>query len=158
MEWREVCEHSELRDLPFKIELNERGQIVMSPVKVFHSLYQGEIGHLLRSFMEHGMSMSECAIRTRKGTKVMDVAWVSPERLAVIRHEVECSVAPEICVEVVTCSKTGEEITEKRDLYFEKGAHEVWFCFEDGSIHFFDAKGAMERSRMIPGFPTKMNI
>lgn len=39
MEWQDVCNHPDLKDLPFKIEVNERGQIVMSPVKVIHSLF-----------------------------------------------------------------------------------------------------------------------
>ena len=42
MQWQEVCEHPSLRELPFKIETNEKGEIVMNAVKVIHSLYQGE--------------------------------------------------------------------------------------------------------------------
>ena len=52
MKWEEVCEYKELQDLPFKIELNKWGQIVMSPVKVKHSFYQGEILFLLRSLLK----------------------------------------------------------------------------------------------------------
>lgn len=37
MRWEEVCEHQQLQDLPFKIELNKWGQIIMSPVKIKHS-------------------------------------------------------------------------------------------------------------------------
>lgn len=40
MNWQEVCEHPSLKNLPFKIELNEYGNIVMSPVKVYHSAFQ----------------------------------------------------------------------------------------------------------------------
>ena len=29
MNWQEVCEHPSLQDLPFKIELNEKGEIIM---------------------------------------------------------------------------------------------------------------------------------
>ena len=47
MEWQEVCEHPSLQNLPFKIELNEKGQILMSPVKVYHSAFQGKIARLL---------------------------------------------------------------------------------------------------------------
>lgn len=32
MEWREVVEHPSLKDLPFKIETNEWGKIIMAPV------------------------------------------------------------------------------------------------------------------------------
>ena len=42
MNWQEVCDHPQLRDLSFKIELNEDGKIVMSPLKVGHSLLQGK--------------------------------------------------------------------------------------------------------------------
>ena len=40
MNWQEVCEHPGLQNLPFKIELDEKGKILMSPVKVYHSVYQ----------------------------------------------------------------------------------------------------------------------
>ena len=31
MDWLEVCQNKALQDLPFKIELNEWGQITMTP-------------------------------------------------------------------------------------------------------------------------------
>ena len=37
MDWREVIENPSLRNLPFKIETNEWGQIVMTPATVRHS-------------------------------------------------------------------------------------------------------------------------
>ena len=43
MQWQEVCNHPSLQDLPFKIELNEKGQTLMSPVKIYHSAFQGKI-------------------------------------------------------------------------------------------------------------------
>ncbi|MFW5854607.1 MAG: Uma2 family endonuclease, partial [Thermodesulfobacteriota bacterium] len=61
MDWQEVCEHPDLQNLPFKIEMNERGQIVMSPVKVYHSAFQGKIAALLYLHMEGGSVLSECA-------------------------------------------------------------------------------------------------
>lgn len=32
--WQEVCEHPGLQNLPFKLEVNERGQIIMNAVRV----------------------------------------------------------------------------------------------------------------------------
>jgi hypothetical protein len=43
MNWQEVCEDKSLIDLPYKIELNRWGQIVMSPADYQHSSFQGEI-------------------------------------------------------------------------------------------------------------------
>lgn len=38
MNWQEVCEHPSLQDLPFKIELNQWGQVMMSPTTTYRSL------------------------------------------------------------------------------------------------------------------------
>lgn len=94
MNWQEVCEHPGLKDLPFKIELDEMGKIIMSPVKLCHSIFQGEIEFLLRSLLKNGKAMPECAIKTSKGINVADVAWVSLDLLAKIKHEFEASIAP----------------------------------------------------------------
>jgi len=77
MNWQEVCNHPDLQNLPFKIELNETGKILMSPTKVYHSVFQGEIAALLRINRSDGKILTECAINTHKGTKVADVAWAS---------------------------------------------------------------------------------
>lgn len=158
MNWQQVCEHPTLKDLPFRIELNEIGQIVMSPVSILHSLYSGEIGRLLLSFLKKGNILSECAIKTRKGTKVADVAWVSPERLKLIRHESDASIAPEICVEVLSASNTDNEMRTKRKLYFETGASEVWLCDQNGNMRFYNKTGQLKISELVPGFPKKITI
>ncbi|MBM4256703.1 MAG: Uma2 family endonuclease [Deltaproteobacteria bacterium] len=158
MNWQEVCEHPSLQDLPFKIETNERGEIVMAPVKVYHSAYQGELGFLLRSLRSDGKVLAECAIHTAKGTKVADVAWCSTERFQQIKDETECSIAPEVCVEVLSLSNTDSEIQEKRQLYFDRGAVEVWTCHADGSIHFYHAGGKLEQSLLFPKFPLLIEI
>jgi Uma2 family endonuclease len=158
MNWQEVCEHPSLKDLPFKIELNEYGEIVMSPVKVNHSAYQGEIIHLLRLLMKGGKILAECAVKTRKGTKVADAAWASQGRFAQMKGQIESPIAPEICVEVVSSSNTQREIREKRKLYFESGAEEVWICTENGEISFYNAKGQLERSELAPDFLAHIEI
>ena len=50
MQWQEVCENQSLKNLPFKIELNSQGKVLMTPVKVNHSILQGKIiGHLYQN-------------------------------------------------------------------------------------------------------------
>ncbi|MBN2886138.1 MAG: Uma2 family endonuclease [Chromatiaceae bacterium] len=155
MQWQEVCEHPSLRDLPFKIELNAQGQVLMSPVKVYHSAFQGRIARLLP---ENGVILAECAIHTPQGTKVADVAWASAERFAMIASEAECSIAPEICIEVVSSSNSQAELAEKRHLYLEAGAREYWICDEGGAMRFFDASGELPRSRLVADFPAHIEI
>jgi Uma2 family endonuclease len=158
MNWQEVCEHPSLKDLPFKIELDELGKVIMSPVKIYHSILQGEIEFLLRSLLKNGKTLPECAIKTRKGTKVADVAWASLDVLSRIKDESEASIAPEICVEVISSSNTKKEMAEKRQLYFEAGAIEVWMCNENGDMSFFNAQQPLIRSVLVPNFPEKIEL
>ena len=158
MNWQEVCEHPSLKDLPFKIELDELGKIIMSPVKIYHSILQGEIEFLLRSLLRGGKTLPECAIKTGKGTKVADIAWASLDLLSKIKDETEASIAPEICVEVISAGNTKKEMAEKRQLYFEAGAMEVWMCNENGDMSFFNAQQQLTRSVLVPGFPEKIDL
>jgi Uma2 family endonuclease len=157
MNWQEVCEHPSLKDLPFKIELDELGRIIMSPVKLYHSMLQSEIEFLLRSLLKGGKPLPECAIKTSKGTKVADVAWVSSETWAKIKTEAEASIAPEICIEVISTGNSKKEMIEKSQLYFEAGAKEVWLCNEDGVMSFFNAEQELTRSELVSEFPEKVD-
>ena len=158
MQWAEVCADPNLRSLPYKIELNEWGQIVMSPVKVYHSIFQSEMVRWFYELAPHGKVASECAIWTKKGTKVADVAWMSLAIYEKVKWEDECSLAPEICVEVLSTSNTGEEMLEKKALYFEQGAHEVWICYKNGKMHFYSSAQPLKQSQLIPDFPKKLNL
>lgn len=158
MNWQEVCEHPGLKDLPFKIELNEYGQIIMSPVKVYHSAFQGEIEYLLRSLLPDGKTLPECAIATAQGTKVADVAWISLERFKRVRDEAECSIAPEICIEVISASDSASGIQKKMDLYFKRGAREFWFCDKNGQMSFYDPNGPLAQSSLVPDFPARIDL
>jgi hypothetical protein len=44
--WQDVINDPSLQDLPYKIELNKRGNIEMSPATNLHGLYQVSIGDL----------------------------------------------------------------------------------------------------------------
>ncbi len=158
MNWQEVIEKPELQDLPFRIELTETGQIVMTPVTVLHAAFQGEFEHLLRNLKQGGLSLPECAVATRKGTKVADVAWFSYERFARIHHETEAPIAPEICVEIISASNTAEEMRGKALLFFEKEAEEFWLCAEEGQMSFYNQTGQLTRSLLVPDFPANVEF
>jgi Uma2 family endonuclease len=156
MRWEEVCENRQLQDLPFKIELNKWGQIVMSPVKIKHSFYQGRIQRLLESLLKTGEVMPECAIDTSDGVKVAHVVWCSAERFDRIQEEVSASIAPEICIEVKSSGNTLEEMEFKQRLYFEAGAIEVWICNEQGQITFSNDRSELSQSLLVPNFPNQI--
>ena len=156
MKWEEVCNDQQLQNLPFKIELNKWGQIVMSPVKIKHSFYQGRIQRLLESLLQTGEVMPECAINTSDGVKVADVVWCSDERFDQIQDEVSASIAPEICIEVKSIGNTLEEMEFKKKLYFEAQAMEVWICNEQGDITFYNEQNELTQSLLVPNFPRQI--
>ncbi|WP_417910712.1 Uma2 family endonuclease [Candidatus Electronema sp. PJ] len=158
MNWQEVCADPHLQDLPYRIELNERGQILMSPVRLYHSAFQGKIIKYLNQLVAEGEASPEFAIATEKGTKVADVVWCSDALWQQIKHEAESPVAPEICVEVLSSGNTEEEMQEKRRLYFAHGAEEVWMCSKDGAMHFFVPEGEMALSRRVSAFPKYISV
>ena len=156
MKWEEVCKNQQLQNLPFKIELNKWGQIVMSPVKIKHSFYQGRIQRLLESLLQTGEVMPECAINTSDGVKVADVVWCSDQRFDQIQDEVSASIAPEICIEVKSIGNTLEEMEFKKKLYFEAQAMEVWICNEQGDIIFYNEQNELTQSLLVPYFPKQI--
>lgn len=156
MTWQEVCDDKTLRDLPFKIELNRWGNIEMSPHRRQHGMMQGRISARLSKLLPKGEIIVECAVDTSDGVRVPDVAWVSTARWNAMSDSASCSVAPELCVEVVSASNTAEEMNHKRKLYFEAGAEEVWFCDEQGQVQFFSPAGRLKRSRLCPKFPARV--
>ena len=46
MQWSEVIDNPYLRNLPFKIELNQFGQVLMSPASNLHGSIQAKVTSL----------------------------------------------------------------------------------------------------------------
>lgn len=157
--WSRALRDPSLRDLPYKIETNEYGQLVMSPVKLRHGRYQSRIDVLLAEKMERaGEGAVEVGIATRKGVKAPDVVWGSEEFWKQVPIDAQASpIAPEICIEVLSESNTTAEIDEKRSLYFECGAREFWTCDLRGRVRFFDPSGEQPASDLVPAFPAEID-
>ncbi|NBB86402.1 MAG: Uma2 family endonuclease [Bacteroidetes bacterium] len=154
--WKELCADPALQDLPYKIETNVRGQLVMSPTYQYHGRFVFLIARALEEHLPAGEASVECAIRTSQGVKVADAVWCTAERWEQIKDAHDAPVAPQICVEVLSPTNTEEEMAEKRALYVDTGAEEVWLCDAEGSISFFDPNGPRESSRRVPSFPSSI--
>jgi len=154
--WRDACANPQLAKWPGKVETNAHGNILMSPPPSgIHSSRQGEITFLLRSTLG-GHALPECPVSTINGVRSADVGWYSAARFAQVKDQPAFEVAPEICVEILSPSNTPSEMREKRQLYFEAGAREVWICSEDGSLRFFTSASAAKpasTSLLCPDFP-----
>ena len=157
--WSEILSDSTLAELPYRIETNAYGELVMnSPPSGIHSNRQGQITILLdRHLSNH--TLPECPISTIDGVKAADVGWYSAGRFAQVEGQNAFEIAPEICVEILSPINTPAEMRHKRNLYFEAGAEEVWYCREDGSMEFYAKSNPdtlITRSSLCPGFPVRI--
>jgi Uma2 family endonuclease len=146
MDWASVIDNPYLKDLPFKIELNKWGKILMSPASNHHGILQSEAVFYLRSKLPNGRVIVECSINTQDGVKVADVAWASNEFMRRNGESTPYEEAPEICIEIVSPSNSQEEMNEKINLYLAKGAVEVWICQDDGTVTYFFNGGQRAQS------------
>ncbi|MDR3554015.1 MAG: Uma2 family endonuclease [Syntrophobacteraceae bacterium] len=158
MEWHEVVEHPSLRDLPFKIETNAEGYIMMVAAKNIHREYQMRIASWFEDHGEKRKATIECNIQTSDGVRAADVAWRSTEFLQRNKYEDPYQESPEIVIEVISPSNTQKAMKGRMSLFFEKGAKEVWFCDKDGNMRFFNPRGELERSEMFGEFPGRIDI
>jgi Uma2 family endonuclease len=156
--WHEVLADPLLAKLPHRIETDRHGHIVMSPPPAFpHGRRQATIAGLMLKLIPGGHAVTECPLSTSDGVKAIDVAWISPAREENVTEPIVLERAPEICVEIISPSNTASEIEEKRALYFEAGASEVWTCSLGGKLRFDVTPGRqVDASRLCPAFPQEI--
>jgi Uma2 family endonuclease len=154
--WDEIVQDPSLRDLPYKVETNSRGQIVLSPHPTSHARRQKAVQKKLDQLLTGGEAFSEWPVATSGGTKQADVIWTSGSPLLEMDETGDPpTLAPEICAEVMSESNDWEEMKEKRALHREAGAEEVWVVSEEGEVRFF-ADEEIEQSEIAPAFPDQL--
>lgn len=157
--WDELLDDPELARIEGRIETDRHGQIIMSPPpSARHGTFQSKIGYALRDLMTEGEVVTECPISTADGVRAADVAWASEETMRALGNRACFARSPEICVEVLSPRNTQREIEEKKALYFDAGAREVWVCEQSGEMKFFVGTGceAKQHSKICPQFPKKI--
>lgn len=154
--WEEICDHSTLQDLPYKMEMDRHGKIILTPAKNIHGWLQANIASQLQIVLPTGEVITECAIETLEGIKVADVAWLTADHFAIAKEAAACKRAPAICVEIKSAKNTWQELQEKRKPYFDKGAVEIWVC-DNETLQFFREDGEIPQSQIAPDFPKKMS-
>ena len=156
--WEELCADPLLQDLPYRIELNGLNQIVMSPLFFRHGRCQAKICSLLAKHLPQGEASVESAVMTSDNVKVPDVIWATHEFFRQYADAFALPVAPDICVEVLSPINRTAETDQKRALYFESGAREVWICGLKGEMKFHDCAGQLDRSVLCPEFPGRIEL
>ena len=155
--WAEILADPRLATLPDRIETDRHGRIIMTPPPGFlHSDRQGRIADRLKDLFPDRRVLAECPLSTADGVKAIDLAWLAKGRIEFRDRPLVLTNAPEICIEVLSPSNTAAEIDEKRALYFDAGATEVWICNLDGSMSFFSGVDRLSASVLCPTFPDRI--
>ena len=157
MTWEEVCADPRLQNLPYRIEQDRYGRILMSPTTNRHSRLQRVLVRVLETALG-GEAIPECNVQTSDGVKVADVGWLSKAFVEAHGAEDTYSVAPPICVEVMSPSNLWAEMEEKVTLYLAKGAEEVWICEPNGRLRFFGHEGERGQSARVPDAPATLTL
>jgi Uma2 family endonuclease len=152
MTWEEIIKDPTLQNLPFKIETNRFGQILMSPATNKHGSIQFDVGRNIDRRKRSGTIIVECSIDTTDGVKVADVVWASDQFMEEFGDTTPYPKAPEICVEVVSPSNSKQEIEHKVELYLAKGALEVWVVNQKREVTYYSHTGQIKKSKLIPKF------
>lgn len=153
MQWSDVLAEPTLRDLPFKIELNQWGMIEMSPASTWHGSRQTKVIQYLTRKLANGEILTEPAIQTIIGVRVPDVGWRSALAQQTHGYLSPLPLAPEICVEVLSSSNTDAEMSAKRGAYFAAGAQEVWLVADDSAITVYTRDGLRPASTIVGEAP-----
>ncbi len=152
VKWQELINDPFFRDVPYKVELNKYGTILMSPASNRHGILQNKLAREIERSKRSGVIIIECSILTSEGVRVADVAWASDEFAAEFGETTPYPKAPEICVEIKSPANSKAEMEEKTRLYLEKGALEVWIVDESGKVNFFSHTGKIENSKIAADF------
>ena len=157
-QWREIVEDPSLHNLPYKVETNARGQLILSPHRSDHTRRQSHLFRLLQRHVPEGLISVNYALATPAGVKAPDVVWMSPEREREMAQTGDPSArAPELCAEMTSASTTDAAMQEKRTLYRDIGAEEVWIVSAEGTIRVF-GEGGQTSSRIAPSCPVAVDL
>jgi len=146
--WQQLAADPLVAAIPFKVELNEKGAIEVSPPTTRHGYLQAFVSHELRVQRPDGTTFTECPVETDIGVRVPDVVWASPEFMQRHGGESEFRAGPELCVEVLSPTNTHAEIDEKVAAYLAAGAREVWVVGDDGVPQIHTSAGRVAVSTL----------
>lgn len=68
--WNAMSADPLLASIPFKLELNERGAIEVSPATTRHAFHQAFLAGELKRLLPDGITFTECPVETQIGVRV----------------------------------------------------------------------------------------
>lgn len=146
--WIEMTRDPLLAQIPYKLEMNERGSMEVSPATRRHASLQTLLASELRRLKPEGVTLTQCAVQTELGVRVPDVAWASSDFVLANGLGTPLPGAPDLCIEMLSHLNQRAHILDKVTAYLTAGAREVWLVHENGSLEILSAHGARTRSSL----------
>jgi Uma2 family endonuclease len=146
--WRLLASDPLVAAIPYKVELNEKGAIEVSPPTTRHAFLQAFVSRESAVQRPDGTTFTECPVETDIGVRVPDVVWASPEFMRRHGSESEFRAGPDLFVEVLSPTNTRAEIGEKVAAYLAAGAREVWVVGDDGVREIHTSAGRVTASTL----------
>jgi Uma2 family endonuclease len=127
--------------VPMGPEIEQDGELIVSPTKSQHGELSAELLFLVLSFVrerklgkvfgaETGFVMEQ-----RSGNiRAADVAFISKERSAQIQSNDWLPFAPDLAVEIISESERAGAIRDKALQYMENGTRLLWLVYPDNRV------------------------
>lgn len=145
-----------LAQIPYKLEMNERGSMEVSPATRRHASLQTLLASELRRLKPEGVTLTQCAVETELGVRVPDVAWASADFVLANGLVAPLPSAPDLCIEMLSHLNRRLQVLDKVTAYLTAGAREVWLVHENGLLEILSVLGARARSGL--GVDIKLSI
>jgi Uma2 family endonuclease len=143
--WHELAQDP---DSPDRYELNELGELILSPKPTNdHQRVELAVVRVLEARLgpEAGIEIS---VYTDRGIRVPDVVWMPAARWREVKGKSPFPFVPDVCVEVLSPGNSRAEITMKIGAYLRGSAREVIVVGRKGEVEYFGAEGRREASAL----------
>jgi len=136
-------------DAPGHYEINEYGELIMSPrpSNDHQRIVTAMAAAITRQLGPE--AVAEVSVMTYRGIRVPDVVWMPPQKWRLSKGKTPLPLVPDLCVEVLSAGNTREEIAMKAGAYLRGGAREVIVVGLRGEIQFLGPEG--ERAESVFG-------
>lgn len=131
-----------------KHELSEGELVVMPPVKSLHTLVAVAVLEVLQAYLRQhsfGRAMPEAGYvlsRDPLTVRQPDVSVLSQERIDATPEDGYFEGSPELAVEVISPSDSGQDLGIRVEQYLRFGSKQVWMVYpKSKSVHVFYAGG-----------------
>lgn len=127
--------------VPMGPEIEQGGEVIVSPTKSQHGQLTVEMGALVLNFVRKhqlgkvfGAETGFVMDRQTGDIRAADVAFVSRERAGQIKPDDWIPFAPDLAVEVISESERAGAIRDKALHYMDNGTRLLWLIYPDNRV------------------------